>query len=607
MLNGLPIANAVANINVDSSGQVISGSGSIAGKSLTANLASPKAFKPLKNGPSRGVPKTTQLGRRAQDISATDAVIAAAKTLNLNGGSEKMKLAAAADPKNPETFLVTGAPFQPPGAPVKATLQYYQTPKDGIQKVWSLEIQTAKDWQNVYISTTTAKILGTSSWVSNSLFDSIGFKSAYEKRSNLRSIEKRDTESTAHNGSHKNLARRQAQGVSYNVIPFGKVDIDDNGGSQSVLFNPIDPVASQNGWHDLDNGQGALSATVGNNVVASSNFNDAANPLSNPPVAAANFRFAAPFSENQEPAPNTDTVKAAVTNMFYVTNTFHDVMFHYGFDEAAGNFQLRNFGAGGIGNDPVVATAQDGSGFNNANFATPPDGQAGRMRLFLFDILPGPKRDGAMENDIIIHELAHGLSNRLTGGPANANCLQSNEAGGMGEGWSDFFGVAMQMKASDTRNTDKAVGVFVTGSPTGVRGFAYSTSLTRNPHTYASLQQTDLTDVHTVGEIWNAMLYEVYWNFVDKLGFAPVENLIAEVNSNRGNVAMIRTIVEAMKLQPCNPTFIQARNAILDADLVLFNGANKCEIWKGFAKRGLGFSAVDDETFVDAFDVDPTC
>lgn len=55
----------------------------------------------------------------------------------------------------------------------------------------------------------------------------------------------------------------------------------------------------------------------------------------------------------------------------------HDLMFKYGFDEASGNFQERNFHKGqkGLGNDAVVAMAQDGSGFNNANFATPPDGQ----------------------------------------------------------------------------------------------------------------------------------------------------------------------------------------------------------------------------------------
>ena len=43
--------------------------------------------------------------------------------------------------------------------------------------------------------------------------------------------------------------------------------------------------------------------------------------------------------------------------------------------------------------------------------------------------------------------------------------------------------------------------------------------------------------------------------------------------------------------QPCNPNFVQARDAILDADRALTGGDNACEIWKGFAKRGLGEGA----------------
>ena len=35
-------------------------------------------------------------------------------------------------------------------------------------------------------------------------------------------------------------------------------------------------------------------------------------------------------------------------------------------------------------NDFVVADAQDGSGFNNANFGTPPDGINPRMQMFLW-------------------------------------------------------------------------------------------------------------------------------------------------------------------------------------------------------------------------------
>lgn len=33
--------------------------------------------------------------------------------------------------------------------------------------------------------------------------------------------------------------------------------------------------------------------------------------------------------------------------------------------------------------------------------------------------------------------ISHGLSTRLTGGPANSGCLGFGEAGGMGEGWGD--------------------------------------------------------------------------------------------------------------------------------------------------------------------------
>ena len=41
-----------------------------------------------------------------------------------------------------------------------------------------------------------------------------------------------------------------------------------------------------------------------------------------------------------------------------------------------------------------------------------------------------PNRDGDLDNGIIIHEYAHGISNRLTGGPSNSSCLGNAEQGG---------------------------------------------------------------------------------------------------------------------------------------------------------------------------------
>lgn len=75
-------------------------------------------------------------------------------------------------------------------------------------------------------------------------------------------------------------------------------------------------------------------------------------------------------------------------------------------------------------------------------------GQSGRMRMFLWDetnvsrtcnitscssLSFQPERDGALENDIVVHENTHGVTNRMTGG-GTGRCLQTTEAGGMGEG-----------------------------------------------------------------------------------------------------------------------------------------------------------------------------
>ena len=55
-------------------------------------------------------------------------------------------------------------------------------------------------------------------------------------------------------------------------------------------------------------------------------------------------------------------------------------------------------------------------------------------------------RDGALDNTTVAHEWGHYLSNRLI---ANANGLVANQAGGMGEGWSDFNAMLLLVKESD--------------------------------------------------------------------------------------------------------------------------------------------------------------
>ena len=70
--------------------------------------------------------------------------------------------------------------------------------------------------------------------------------------------------------------------------------------------------------------------------------------------------------------------------------------------------------------------------------------------MYLFNYTT-PDRDGDLDNGIIIHEYGHGVSNRLTGGPANANALDALQSGGMGEGWSDWWALMFTQKPTDTQ------------------------------------------------------------------------------------------------------------------------------------------------------------
>ncbi|KAJ3529410.1 hypothetical protein NMY22_g9002 [Coprinellus aureogranulatus] len=169
------------------------------------------------------------------------------------------------------------------------------------------------------------------------------------------------------------------------------------------------------------------TTTSGNNVVAFRGQTVAQQ-------SAANQVFSAEYNDNQDPT-TANNIAAATTNAFYIINTMHDIAYRYGFTEDAFNFQVNNLGNGGRQNDRVEISVQDASGTNNANFATPPDGQPGQCRMFIWT-LTNPNRDGTMENDIIIHEFTHGITNRMTGG-GSGRCLQTLESGGLGEGWGD--------------------------------------------------------------------------------------------------------------------------------------------------------------------------
>lgn len=193
--------------------------------------------------------------------------------------------------------------------------------------------------------------------------------------------------------------------------------------------------------------------------------------------------------------------------------------------------------------------------------------------------------DGDFDNGIMAHEYGHGISTRLTGGPLNSGCLTNAEQ--MGEGWSDFMALVTTVKAGDTGPTKRGVGTYVLREDTdggGIRRFPYSTDMTINPHTYDDIILNG--EIHAFGEIWTSMLWDLYWAMVDQYGYDP--NLLTGTG---GNNKAIQLVVDGFKLQPCNPGFVDGRDAILAADIVDFGGVNQCLIWDVFARRGLGWDA----------------
>ena len=306
------------------------------------------------------------------------------------------------------------------------------------------------------------------------------------------------------------------------------------------------------------------------------------------------------------------------TQLFANINLFHDHLeaAPIGFDNDDGNFE---------GNDPVRGEAldgaktfqnmPDGAHIDNANMATPPDGIRPRMQMFLWHAAftssaddPFLAADGSNDVGIVYHEYTHGLSNRLVVDADGFSTLGGIQAGAMGEAWSDWYAYdflqAQGLQPDAAGVADVRVGHYVgagqdfirfepidckvgqtTGCPGGVNtggagGFTYGD--------YGKVFTGP--EVHADGEIW----VQTLWDLRDELGSQTTEGIVTE----------------AMRLAPFNPSFLEMRNAILQADLSINGGDNEDAIWAVFAHRGMGFFAGafngDDAQPVENFSLPPT-
>jgi subtilisin-like proprotein convertase family protein len=284
------------------------------------------------------------------------------------------------------------------------------------------------------------------------------------------------------------------------------------------------------------------------------------------------------------------------TQLFYDVNAYHDWLEQpaVGFTNASGNFELGGTG----GSDPVQAEADDSiqatqANVNNANMSTPPDGQSPTMQMYLFKS-PYPAVNGGDDASIVFHEYTHGLSNRLIG---NGDGLTQRQPQAMGEGWSDWYAmdylVANGFLADTAANGEVAVGAYATGDPVhGIRFQALDCAVGSSAvacggsenaghaggFTFADLGRvggydaaTPRFEVHDDGEIWS----ETLWDLRTALGATSARELITN----------------AMRLSPPNPSYLDERDAILEADEADFAGAHRAQIWQVFAVRGMGYGA----------------
>ncbi|KAI1156552.1 fungalysin metallopeptidase [Nemania diffusa] len=382
--------------------------------------------------------------------------------------------------------------------------------------------------------------------------------------------------------------------ATYKVFPWS-VD-DPTSGKREAVTDPWDLDASKFTWHS--DGENNYTTTQGNNAVAVQDYSGETTQLYQPNSPKLDFEYNLHLNES-DPNAYRD---ASLTQLFYTANFYHDVLYELGFNEEAGNFQANNNGKGGKDNDFVILSAQDTYTTDNALFIPPPDGQNGIMLMLLWT-QSNPRRDCTFEKDVVVHEYTHGLSTRLTGGPDNSDCLDSIEAAGMGEGWSDFYAIANALKDEWTRDTNVPLGAWVYNNPDGLRSVPYTTNMTANPNTYATLN--NLNEEHDIGETWTTILWEVMWNLVDKHGRNAGPKPVFENGiPNDGNFLTQKIVMDGMALQPCNPNFVSARDAIIDADEALTGGDNACELWTAFAKRGLGEGAkYDTKMRTISFDV----
>jgi extracellular elastinolytic metalloproteinase len=340
-----------------------------------------------------------------------------------------------------------------------------------------------------------------------------------------------------------------------------------------------------------------------------------------------------PNNVNAATNPLGNDIEASTVSLFVGHNVMHDWAYYLGFDEAHWNAQQYNNGVtttsptpppGGpvrqpLGNDGLIGNAQSGAATgsrDNANMNTGADGTHPTTNQFVWQPLAAsfyaPCVDGAYDFSVFGHEYGHLIENRMigkgVGSRQGANPGQA--AGAMGEAFGDFDALAafnelhLPVPAGADHYTE---GAYATGNGyNGIRDFLAGRPMGgefpepgQNPDTdplnYGDFGFDNVgPEVHADGEIWVAVQMDLRDLFLSR---NPSPGEATDVACAHGQIAAsecpgdrrwIQDYYDAMVMMPRAPTMIDARNAMLAADLARFGGANQDLLWQGFAMRGFG-------------------
>lgn len=397
-------------------------------------------------------------------------------------------------------------------------------------------------------------------------------------------------------------------------------------------------------WDYLVNTQTPSFTTTGNNAQTREAW---VSPLSpggtNQMPFSAQQRYTPPFRDKWNnsrcnPAQlriGGNDILASVASLFAVHNRMHDYSYYLGFTEPQYNMQLENLGRGGVDGDPEVGNAQAGAltggqpsylGRDNANQITLQDGIPGITNQYLFQPIAGafyaPCTDGGLDMGIVGHEYTHAISNRMVGGPDQG--LTSTQGGSMGESWGDLVGAEYMFSHNYPNGSGNrfAVGVYATGNTrSAIRNFG----MNRSPLNFSDVGY-DITgqQVHADGEIWSGTNWSVRqalvkkWNKKYPYRDKSLQLKCAQASHTKGvrrpelcpgNRRWIQLVFDAWLLQQGATSMLDARDAMIAADQMRWNGRNKKALWDAFAFRGMGkgaFTPNADSENVKASFVSPT-